>query len=292
MQPCWPARPRVRTRTLRRLIESSVVVGPAGGSRRHEVRLGWSSADGAGSGRRGGRPGYKPGWGLDPHRLLPVEPTVLASPRSLSQFGLVRFVSAGRRADAARLRRHRQGPLGPTSAGPSAAAAPCWERDPKRRSGTSRAARAGGGAGHLPAVQGPGKVAIRPMCPMAPHRGQAPCGHVDPGHEPDTSDRHIPDIWCRPRLCRGPVHQGHGSRKPHDPGNRACFFTHRIIRTSRHFGGAVEGLDTSGPDDVLVVTAYFEAVEHRHRPIAGHRLEKIIESGPANVLPASWIRMV
>jgi hypothetical protein len=61
------------------------------------------------------------------------------------QFGLAGRVSAGRRADAARLGRFREGPLGPTSAGPSAAAAPCWERDPKRRSGTSRAARAGGG---------------------------------------------------------------------------------------------------------------------------------------------------
>jgi hypothetical protein len=38
--------------------------------------LGWPSADGTGHrGRRGGRAGYKPGWDLDPHRLLPVEPT-------------------------------------------------------------------------------------------------------------------------------------------------------------------------------------------------------------------------
>jgi hypothetical protein len=43
------------------------------------VRLGWPSADGAGRGRRGGRPGYKPGWGWDPHRLLPVESTNPAS---------------------------------------------------------------------------------------------------------------------------------------------------------------------------------------------------------------------
>ena len=44
------------------------------------VRLGWPSADGAGSrGRRDRRPGYKAGWRLDPHRLLPVEPTNLAS---------------------------------------------------------------------------------------------------------------------------------------------------------------------------------------------------------------------
>jgi hypothetical protein len=79
MQPCWPAQSRVRTRTLRRLIGSSVVVGPARYRTATSVRLGWPSADGAGSGRRGGRPGYKPGWGLDPPRLLPVEPTNLAS---------------------------------------------------------------------------------------------------------------------------------------------------------------------------------------------------------------------
>src|SRR4029453_8187269 len=63
---------------------SRVVVGRASVSPRHEGRLGWPSADGAGGrGRRGGRPGYKPGWGLDPHRLLPVEPTNLASAPSL-----------------------------------------------------------------------------------------------------------------------------------------------------------------------------------------------------------------
>ena len=42
------------------------------------------------------------------------------------QFGLACLVPAGRRADAARLGRPREGPLGPTSAGPSAAAAACW----------------------------------------------------------------------------------------------------------------------------------------------------------------------
>jgi hypothetical protein len=51
----------------------------------------------------------------------------------LCQFGLARLVAAGRRADAASLERRCQGPLGPTSTGPSAAAAPCRERDPKRR---------------------------------------------------------------------------------------------------------------------------------------------------------------
>ena len=84
MQPCWPARPRVRTRTLRRLIGSSVVVGPARCRTATSVRLGWSSADGAGSrGRRGGRPGYKPGWGLDPHRLLRSSQRTRASGLSL-----------------------------------------------------------------------------------------------------------------------------------------------------------------------------------------------------------------
>jgi hypothetical protein len=38
--------------------------------------------------------------------------------------------------------------------------------------------------------------------------------------------------------------QGHGLWEPHDPGNRACFFAHRIIRTSRHFGGAVPEWET------------------------------------------------
>src|SRR5512132_1879306 len=138
------------TTTLRRLIGSSVVVGPARVSRRHEGPSRMVSADGAGSrGRRGGRPGYKPGWGLDPHRLLRSRRRTWPADCLCCQFGLAGLVSAGRRADAARLGGLREGPLGPTSAGPSAAAAPCWERDPKRRSGTSRAARAGGG-GWLP----------------------------------------------------------------------------------------------------------------------------------------------
>ena len=37
MQPCWPARPRVRTPTLRRLIGSSVVVAPPRGPSRMAV---------------------------------------------------------------------------------------------------------------------------------------------------------------------------------------------------------------------------------------------------------------
>jgi hypothetical protein len=54
------------------------------------------------------------------------------------QFGLARLVSAGRRADAARLGRRREGPLGPTSAGPLAAAASCWGARPKRSASASR----------------------------------------------------------------------------------------------------------------------------------------------------------
>jgi hypothetical protein len=49
------------------------------------VPLGWPSADGAGSpGHRDRRPGYTPGWPLDPHRLLPVEPTTRAGAWSVS----------------------------------------------------------------------------------------------------------------------------------------------------------------------------------------------------------------
>src|SRR6266498_969767 len=40
------------------------------------------------------------------------------------------------------------------------------------------------------ASQGPGKVAIRPVYPMTPHRGPAPRDCVGPGREPDSSDRH------------------------------------------------------------------------------------------------------
>src|SRR6266540_6666561 len=40
------------------------------------------------------------------------------------------------------------------------------------------------------ARQGPGKVAIRPVYPMTPHRGPAPRDCVGPGREPDSSDRH------------------------------------------------------------------------------------------------------
>src|SRR6266498_2147786 len=42
----------------------------------------------------------------------------------------------------------------------------------------------------VPRPQGPGKVAIRPVYPMTPHRGPAPRDCVGPGREPDSSDRH------------------------------------------------------------------------------------------------------
>jgi len=69
----------------------------------------------------------------------------------LCQFGLVRLVSAGRRADAARLGRLREGPLGPTPAGPSAAAAPCWGARPQAKTPGVSGARAVGGPWPLPA---------------------------------------------------------------------------------------------------------------------------------------------
>src|SRR6266536_2038207 len=39
--------------------------------------------------------------------------------------------------------------------------------------------------------QGPGKVAIRPHLSDDPRRGPAPHDRVDPGREPDSSDRHV-----------------------------------------------------------------------------------------------------
>jgi hypothetical protein len=96
---------------------------------RHERPLGWPSADGAGSpGRRDRRPGYTPGWPLDPHRLLPVEPTNPGQRTvCFCQFGLACLVSAGRRADAARLAHPPKESLAPTSVGPWAVAAACRE---------------------------------------------------------------------------------------------------------------------------------------------------------------------
>ena len=117
------------TTTLRRLIGSSVVVGPATMPCRHEHHPGWPSADGAGSpGRRDRRPGYTPGWPLDPHRLLPVEPTNPGQRTvCFCQFGLACPVPAGRRADAARLAHPPKESLAPTSVGPWAVAAACRE---------------------------------------------------------------------------------------------------------------------------------------------------------------------
>src|SRR5215207_4125059 len=65
------------------------------------------------------------GWCLDPHPLLPVEPTNLASSLSPCQFGLARLVSAGRRPDAAILGRLGKGQLVPTSTESSGVAAAC-----------------------------------------------------------------------------------------------------------------------------------------------------------------------
>ena len=147
MQPCWPARPRVRTRTLRRLIGSPVVVRPARMSRRHE-RPSWMVV----SRRSGKRP---PRWAA---RLQAKVGSGSASPPLgradepgpahglLCQFGLAGLVSAGRRADAARLGGLREGPLGLTSAGPSAAAAQRWGARPQAKVRYVPAARAGGSA--------------------------------------------------------------------------------------------------------------------------------------------------
>jgi hypothetical protein len=127
------------------------VVGPARVSRRHE-RPSWMAV----SRRSGRRP---PRWaarlqarvGSGSASPPPVEPTVWPAHGLLYQFGLPRLVSAGRRADAARLGRRRKGPLGPTSAGPSAAAAPCWRARPKRGAGAAGAS-ALDGAWHLSAA--------------------------------------------------------------------------------------------------------------------------------------------
>jgi hypothetical protein len=122
------------TTTLRRLIGSSVVVGPASVSRRHEGPS-WMVVS-----RRSGK-SRPPRWAA---RLQARVGSGSASPPRSSrrtwpahclfcQVGLARLVSAGRRADAASLGRRREGPLGPTWAGPSAAAAPCWEARPQAK---------------------------------------------------------------------------------------------------------------------------------------------------------------
>jgi hypothetical protein len=137
-----------QTTPLRRLIGSSVVVGPASMSRRHERPPCWMAVS-----RRSGesRPPrwaarYKAGWGLDPHRLLRSNRRTWPAHCLLCQFGLARLVSAGRRAELATPGDRREGPLGPTLAGPSAAAAPCWERDTRQSAGASGARTVGGAA--------------------------------------------------------------------------------------------------------------------------------------------------
>jgi hypothetical protein len=134
--------------TLRRLIGSPVVVGPTSMSRRHErpSRMAVSRRSGT------SRP---PRWAA---RLQARVGSGSASPPSgradepgpahgpFCQFGLARLVPAGRRADAARLERRREGPLGPTSAGPTAATAPCWGARHQAKTPGASGARALGGA--------------------------------------------------------------------------------------------------------------------------------------------------
>jgi hypothetical protein len=117
------------TTTLRRLIGSSVVVRPATMPRHHErpPRVAVS--------RRSGKSG-------PPRPAARLHPRVAAGSASpppgrtgnpgqrtvcFCQFGLACLVSAGRRADAARLAHPPKEPLAPTSVGPWAAAAACRE---------------------------------------------------------------------------------------------------------------------------------------------------------------------
>jgi hypothetical protein len=82
MQPCWPARPRVRTRTLGRLIGSSVVVGPARVSRRHEGPSGMVVSRRSGKRPPLGAARLQARVGSGSASPPPVEPTNLASARS------------------------------------------------------------------------------------------------------------------------------------------------------------------------------------------------------------------
>jgi Arc/MetJ family transcription regulator len=104
--------------TLRRLIGSSVVVGPANRSRRHEgpSRMVVSRRSGESRPPRwAARLQARVGSGsASPPRF---EPTVLASPRSLSQFGLARLVSAGRRARCCHAEGAPVGAIGPNFGG-------------------------------------------------------------------------------------------------------------------------------------------------------------------------------
>jgi hypothetical protein len=91
----------------------------------------------------------------------------------LCQFGLARLVSAGRRAELATPGDRREGPLGPTLAGPSAAAAPCWERDTRQSASASGARTVGGAATYrlrrcCTALSG-GRLSGPQDCEAAPH---------------------------------------------------------------------------------------------------------------------------
>jgi hypothetical protein len=161
MQPCWPARPRVRTRTLRRLIGSSVVVGPASRSRRHErpSRMAVSRRSGksrpprwaarlqarVGSGSASPPPGRtdKPG-----QRTVSCASLAWRAWWLLADAPMLPAWEVSARGHWAQLRRdprpllHRAG-----------------ERDPKRRSGTSRRLVLVVVLGHLPAAR-------LPHCPV------------------------------------------------------------------------------------------------------------------------------
>ena len=104
--------------TLRRLIGSSVVVGLASVSRRHERPSRMAVSRRSGTLRpppRAARLQARVGSGSA--SPPPVEPTNLASHGLLCQFGLAGLVSAGRRADAASLGHLRGGAIGPNFGG-------------------------------------------------------------------------------------------------------------------------------------------------------------------------------
>jgi hypothetical protein len=170
-----------QTTTLRRLIGSSVVVGPASMSRRHERPCWMAVSRWSGESR-------PPRWaarlqarvGSGSASPPPVEPTNLASALSPLPVGLARLVSAGRRAELATPGDRREGPLGPTLAGPPAASAPCWERDTRQSAGASGARTVGGAATYrlrrcCTALSG-GRLSGPQDCEAAPHawRRRAP----------------------------------------------------------------------------------------------------------------------
>jgi hypothetical protein len=136
------------------------VVGPASVSRRHERRSRMAVSRRSGKRPPRGAARLQARMGLDPHRLLPLEPTVPGQ-RTVSCASLVwRAVclladapmlpgwEASGRGHWAQLRRDPRPPL------PRAG-----ERDPKRRSGTSRRLVLVVVLGHLPAAR-------LPHCPV------------------------------------------------------------------------------------------------------------------------------